>query len=129
MPLFHPCRVMGVRGGGWKGLAVRCGLWSAPCISLSVVEDESVFDTRLASECEREFAVDTSCDCRLLEVLSAVAPVVVAGLASEFSRRNMPPTAYCTGKVKYEDARCGGLGGGDEFCLFDGEDMARAMTM
>jgi hypothetical protein len=119
---------MGVRGGGWKGLAVRCGLWSAPFISVSVVDEDSVFDTRLASECVREFAVDTSCDCRLLEVLSAVAPVVVAGLASEFRRRNMPPTAYCTGKVKYEDARCG-LGGGEDFCSFEGEDMARAMTM
>lgn len=77
-------------------------------MSPSVVGKESVFDTRLASECERELAVDASWDCRLFAVSFAVGPVVVAGLASVFSRRNMPPTAYWTGKVKYEDARCGG---------------------
>ncbi len=98
---------------------------SAPA---SAVEEEesadAVFDTRLASECEREFAVDANWDCRLFGVSSAVVFVVAGGLASEFRRRSMPPTAYWTGNVKYEDARCGGLGGGEDFGLFAVEDMA-----
>jgi len=67
---------------------------SAPA---SAVEDErefAVFDTRLASECEREFAVETNCDCRLFGVSFTFVLVAVGGLASEFSRRSMPPTAY-----------------------------------
>lgn len=69
----------------------------------SVVEEESdavVFDTRLARDCDSEFAVAASCDCRRFRVSLAVVPVVVGGLASVFSRRSMPPTAYCTGNVK-----------------------------
>lgn len=88
-----------------------------------------MLDTRLAIECEREFAVDTSCDCRLFGVLLVVAFVVAGGLASEFSRRRMPPTAYWTGNVKYEDARCGGLGGGEDFGSFAVEDIAWVWVM
>lgn len=84
---------------------------SAPA---SVVEDErdvAVLDTRLANECESEFAVATNWDCLLFGgSLAAVFAVV----ASVFSRRRMPPTAYWTGNVKYEEARWGGLGGGED---------------
>lgn len=63
-------------------------------MSVPAVEEESevaVFETRLARECVRELAVETSCDCRLFEVSFAA---VAGGLVSVFSRRNMPPTAY-----------------------------------
>ena len=69
---------------------------SAPAPA-SAVEDEielAAFDTRLASECEREFAVEANCDCRLFGVSFTLVFVVLGGVASEFSRRNMPPTAY-----------------------------------
>lgn len=82
--------------------------------AVSEERDVAVFDTRLASECVSEFAVDISCDFRLLEVSSTVVLEVAGGFASEFSRRRMPPTAYETGYVKKDEARCGVLGGGEE---------------
>lgn len=108
---------------------MRCGLWSAPCISVlaSFVDEErdvAVFETRLASDCEREFAVDASCDCRLFGVLLAVVFAVVGEPASEFSRRRMPPTAYETGYVKKDEARCGVRGGGEDCGVFAAEDIA-----
>jgi hypothetical protein len=75
--------------------------------------DVAVFEYRLASDCEREFAVEASCDCRLFGISFTVVFVVAGGLASEFNRRSMPPTAYETGYVKNEDARCGVLRGGE----------------
>lgn len=50
--------------------------------------------------------------------------VVAGGLASEFSRRSMPPTAYETGYVKNEDARCGVLGGGEDCGVSVVDDIA-----
>lgn len=83
----------------------------APASAVEEEREVAVFDTRLANECESEFAVATNWDCRPFGVwLAAVFAVV----ASVFSRRRMPPTAYWTGNVKYEEARWGGLGGGDD---------------
>lgn len=95
-------------------------------VSASAVSEErdvAVLDTKLASECVSEFAVDSSCDWRLLGVSSTVVVEVAGGLASEFSRRRMPPTAYETGYVKKEEARCGVLGGGEECGAPAVEDM------
>lgn len=99
---------------------------SAPA---SVVDEErefAAFETRWASECEREFAVRASCDCRLFGVLLAVLAAVAGGLASEFSRRRMPPTAYETGYVKKDEARCGVWGGGEDCGVSAAEDIAWA---
>ena len=87
---------------------------SASASAVSEERDVAVFDTRVTSECVSEFAVDTSCDCRLLGVSFTVVVEVAGGIASEFSRRRMPPTAYETGYVKKDEARCGVLGGGEE---------------
>jgi hypothetical protein len=67
---------------------------SAPASAVEDVRELAVFDTRLASECDNEFAVEANCDCRLFGVSFMLALVVFGGLASEFSRRSMPPTAY-----------------------------------
>ena len=88
-----------------------------------------MFDTRLTSECDKEFAVEANCDCRLFGVSFALVFVRLGGLASVFSRRSMPPTAYWTGNVKYEEARCGVLGGGEDFGVSVVDDMARVTVV
>jgi hypothetical protein len=105
-----------VSGGGWKGLAVRWGAWKTLFMSAA-----DVLETRLARDCEREDAVDWNCDCieLLLFVLLFIALEVPfaldLGLASVFSRRITPDTAYEIGYVKYDDERCGvEREGGDE---------------
>lgn len=97
---------------------------SAPASAGEEEKDVAVLDTRLASECVRELAVDDSCDCRLFGVLFVVLFAVAGGLASEFSRLRMPPTAYETGYVKNEDARCGARGGGEDCGSFVVDDIA-----
>ena len=67
---------------------------SAPGSATEAVREFAVFDTRLASECDNEVAVEANCDCRLFEVSFTFLFVVLGGLASVFSRRSMPPTAY-----------------------------------
>lgn len=64
---------------------------------------EGVEETKLAMECDKEEAVDCSCDGILLTMLappSVRACVFDLGLASVLSRRKMPETAYETGYVK-----------------------------
>jgi hypothetical protein len=102
---------------------------SAPVSAVEVEWDVAVVDTRLARECVREFAVEANGDWRLLGVLFATAVVVVGGLASEFRRRRMPPTAYETGYVKNEDARWGVLGGGEDCGSSAVEDIAWVETV
>jgi hypothetical protein len=92
MPPAHPFKLKGVNGGGWKGLAVRCGGWKTEFIS------EVVEETRLANVFEREEAVDCNCDCTLpmllrLLLFSDLDCASDLGLVSVFSRRRMPETA------------------------------------
>jgi hypothetical protein len=101
---------------------------SAPESAVEEERDVAVLDTKLASECVREFAVDANWDCRLLEVSFAVVAVVAGGLASEFRRLRIPPTAYETGYVKNDEARCGVLGGGEAFDASVVDDIAWAET-
>lgn len=59
-------------------------------------------DTRPASDCVSEEAVDCNCDCKLLVplwllLLSDLDCASERGLASVLSRRRMPETAYETG--------------------------------
>lgn len=107
MPRAYPFKDNGVSGGGWKGLAFRCGGWKTLCILDAEVDED---DTKLAKEWDREEAVDCSCDCMLLELSSTFLglPLVPCfGLASVFRRRSTPDTAYEIGYVKYEDDRVG----------------------
>jgi hypothetical protein len=67
-------------------------------------------ETRLAKEWDSDEAVDWSCDCMLLELLSTdleLPSVSDLGLASVLRRRSTPDTAYEIGYVKYEDERVG----------------------
>jgi len=102
---------------------------SAPASAVDEERDVAVFDTRLASDCESEFAVDTSCDCLLFGVLLPVVVAVVGELVSEFRRRRMPPTAYETGYVKKDEARCGVRGGGEDCGVFAAEDIEEVRVL
>ena len=114
MPLLHPFRLSGVSGGGWNGLAIRCGGWKTAFIS------EVLDETKLAKDWESEEAVDCSCDCRLPALLrlllrSDFACASGLGLDSVFNLRRIPDIAYDTGYVKYDEDRLGvaRFGGGD----------------
>jgi hypothetical protein len=67
---------------------------SAPGSATEDAREFAVFDTKLASECDKEFAVEANCDCLLFGVSITLLFVLLGGLASVFSRRSMPPTAY-----------------------------------
>jgi hypothetical protein len=82
-----------VRGGGWKGLTLRCGGWKTLYMSEAEVVDEL---TRLAKECDSEEAVDWSWDCMLFVLCSRDLELLFVsclGLVSVFRRRSTPDTA------------------------------------